>query len=164
MDGDRELGSIPLPSKERRWDIDVRGDGIADAAAAAGRIGELRAHAERPGWVAEEPEVHLWPHLDRAIRATGSPWIRAEHSIDADGRLIFDLVHGPVEGDRARAVIQAEVLQLLGYVAESATFLEIDERRRDDSVVVDVVTGVLDDQSRFKAHGHTLRVRATNQQ
>jgi hypothetical protein len=161
MDGDRELEPIPVPSRDRRWDIDERGEGIADAAAAAGRIGALRSHAERPGWVAEEPEVHLWPHLDRAIHAEGSPWIRAEHWLDADGRLIVDLAHAPVEGDRARAVIQSEVLQLLGFVAESATFLEIDERRPDDSVVVDVVTGVLDDQSPFKAHGHTLRFRVT---
>lgn len=27
-----------------------------------------------PGWVAEEPDVHLLPHLRQACAAPGSPW------------------------------------------------------------------------------------------
>ncbi len=156
-----ERERIPPPSKERRWDIDDRGEGVADAAAAAGRIDDLRTHAERPGWVAEEPEAHLWPHFDRAINADGSPWLRAEHSTDPDGRFVVDLVHAPVADDRARAALRADVLRLLGLVVESATFIEIEERPGDDHLIVDVVTGVLDDQSPFKAHGHTIRFRVT---
>jgi hypothetical protein len=155
-----EREPIPPPSKERRWDVDERGDGVADAAAAAGRIDELRAHATRPGWVAEEPEAHLWPHIERAITADGSPWLGATHSTDPDGRLVVDLVHAPVADDRARAALLADVFRLLGLVAESATFIEIEEWR-DAPLVMDVVTGVLDDQSPFKAHGHTIRFRAT---
>lgn len=156
-----EREPTPPPSKERRWDIDERGEGVADAAAAAGRIDELRAHAERPGWVTEEPEAHLRPHLDRAINAGGSPWLGAGHSIDPDGRFVVDLVHAPVAENRARAAVQADVLHLVGLIAESATFIEIEERLRDGRLVVDVVTGVLDDQSPFKAHGHTIRFRVT---
>lgn len=155
-----ERETIPPPSKERRWDIDERGDGVADAAAAAGRIDALRAHADRPGWVAEEPDIHLWPHLDRAIKADDSPWLGARHSIDPDGRFVVELVHAPVADDRARAALQGDVLRLLGLVAEPVTFIEIEERQGDDQLVVDVVTGVLDDQSPFKAHGHTIRFRA----
>jgi hypothetical protein len=152
---------IPPPSKTRRWDIDERGVGVADAAAAAARIDELRAHAERAGWVAEEPEVHLWPHFERAINAEGSPWLGATHAIDPDGRFVVDLVHAPVADDRARATLQADIVGLLGQVVEPTTFIEIEGRQRDGHVVVDVVTGVLDDQSPFKAHGHTIRFRAT---
>lgn len=161
MLGPMEREPIPPPSKARRWDIDERGDGVADAAAAAGRIDELRAHAERSGWVAEEPEAHLWPHFERAITADGSPWLGAKHSTDPDGRFVVDLVHAPVADDRARAALHADVFHLLSLVAESATFIEIEERRDDAQLVMDVVTGVLDDQSRFKAHGHTIRFRAT---
>ena len=161
VDVERERGSIPPPSKERRWDIDERGEGVADAVAEALRIDDLRGHAERPGWVTEEPEAHLWPHLERAIQEPGSPWVSAAHSVDVDGRLIVDLVHAPVEGDRARAVLQADVLRLVGLVIEGATFVEIEERGLDDTLVMDIVTGMLDDQTPFKAHGHTLRFRVT---
>ena len=157
----RERDANPSPSKGRRWDIDERGDGIGDAGPQAARIDQLRAHAERPMWIAEEPETHLWPHLERAINAPGSQWTEADHSVDAEGRLIVLLVHPPVDGDRARAGLQAEVLKLVGLVVEGATFVEIEERHADDSLVVDVVTGMLDDQTPFKAHGHTLRFRVS---
>jgi hypothetical protein len=161
VDGIREPDTIPPPSKDRRWDIDERGDGVADAAAESARIERLRAHAERPLWIAEQPDVHLWPHLERAIAEPGSPWTDVAWSIDGDGRMVVDLVHPPVEGDRRRAELQAELLKLLGFVVESSTYLEIEQRNDDDTLVVDVVTGVLDDQSPFKAHGHTLRFRVT---
>jgi hypothetical protein len=156
-----EREPIPPPSKERRWDIDERGDGVSDAAVPATRIEELQRHAERPRWIAEQPEIHLWPHLERAIHADGSAWVGAGHSTDPDGRFVVDLVHERMSGDRVRATLQADVLALLGLVVESATFIEIEERASDDPLVVDVVTGVLDDQSPFKAHGHTIRFRVT---
>ncbi len=156
-----EHESTPPPSKERRWDIDERGDGEADATGAAGRIDELRRHAERARWIAEQPEIHLWPHLERAIRADGSGWVGAEHSVDADERFVVDLVHKGLSGDGARGMLQAEVVALVGHVIESATFIEIEERTAGGPLVVDVVTGVLDDQSPFKAHGHTIRFRVT---
>ncbi len=162
MDVERERATIPPPSKDRRWDIDERGEGVADAASQARRIDDLRAHAERGGWVAEEPDVHLWPHLERAILEQGSTWISADQSIDGDGRLLVDLVHAPVDGDRPRALIQADALRLLGLVIEGATFVAIEKRDADDTLVIDIVTGMLDDQTPFKAHGHTLRVRVTS--
>jgi hypothetical protein len=159
VDVERERASIPPPSKERRWDIDERGEGVADAGAEARRIDDLRGHAERLGWVTEEPEAHLWPHLERAIEEPGSPWVSAAHSVDVDGRLIVDLVHAPDAGDLARAGLQADALRLVGLVIEGATFVEIEERGLDDTLVMDIVTGMLDDQTPFKAHGHTLRFR-----
>jgi hypothetical protein len=159
MEDDQDRGAIPPPSKDRRWDIDERGDGVADAAALSGRIEQLREHAIRPTWVAEQPDVHLLPHLERAIAAPGWTWTGVDWLIDDDGRLIIELTHPPVEGDRGRATLQAEVLKLLGYIVESATYLEIEERHDDETLIVDVVTGVMDDQSPFKAHGHTLRFR-----
>lgn len=161
MSDHAERNEIPSPSKDRRWDVDERGDGTADATAYSARIEQLRAHAERSLWVAEQPDVHLWPHLERAIAAPGSPWAGVDWSIDRDGRLIVDLVHPPVEGDRGRAALQAEVLKLLGYVIESSTYVQIEERRDEEALVFDVVTGVLDDQSPFKAHGHVVRFRVS---
>ena len=161
MTDERERGAIPPPSKDRRWDIDARGVGVADAGDLAPRLRALQEAAEQPLWVTEEPGAHLWPHLQRAIEEAGSGWTSAEYAIDEDGRLVIELVHAPVDGDRLRAVLQADVLQLLGSVIEGATFLEIQQRGANDALVVDVVTGLLDDQTPFKTHGHTLRMSAT---
>ena len=157
---DRENDVIPPPSKERRWDIDDRGHGVADARAFVTRIEELQRVAAAPDWVAEQPDAHLWPHLERAITAVGSPWMSGSWSIGDDGMLIVELVHAPVDGDRARAALVGEVLRLVGLVIEGSTYIEFEERRSDDEVVVDVVTGMLEDQTPFKGHGHTLRLRA----
>jgi hypothetical protein len=156
---DRENDTIPPPSKERRWDIDERGHGVADARAFVQRIGELQRVAAQPDWVAEEPDAHLWPHLQRAIEADGSPWTSGSWSIDDDGALNVELVHAPVDGDRPRAELAGEVLRLVGLVIEGSTYIEFEERRSDDTVAVDVVTGMLEDRTAFKGHGHTIRLR-----
>jgi hypothetical protein len=36
---------------------------VADASAFAAAVEELAVLARRPGWVTEEPDVHLLPHL-----------------------------------------------------------------------------------------------------
>lgn len=48
-----------------RWDGDERGDGVADATEFLDGAAELIAAMRRPNWVAEEPELHLLPHLER---------------------------------------------------------------------------------------------------
>ncbi len=54
------------------------------------------------------------------------------------------------------------MLRLLGTVIECATYIEIKHRDTDDSLLVDLVTGLLDDQTPFRTHGHTIRVSATS--
>lgn len=153
--------AIPRPSKERRWDIDARGHGVADARRLAPRIAQLQRAAEAPDWVAEEPEAHLWPHLQRELDADGSPWTDGRYRIDADGTLAVDLVHRPpLDEERARAEVTADVLRLIGLVIEGSTYIEFEGRRSDGEVVLDVVTGMLDDETPFREHGHTIRFRA----
>ncbi len=53
-----------MADSRKRWDTDTRFAGVADAVAFAPAIEELAALARRPGWVAEEPGVHLVPHLE----------------------------------------------------------------------------------------------------
>jgi hypothetical protein len=160
MTDQQERTLIPPPFKDRRWDSDARGDGVADARLLAPRLEALQQAAEQPLWVTEEPDAHLWPHLRHAIEQEGSGWTSGEYAIDEDGRLVVDLVHAPLERDQRRAMLQADVLRLLGMVIEGATYIEIKQRDTDDSLIVDVVTGLLDDQTPFKTHGHTLRMSA----
>ena len=156
---DREHTDIPPPSKDRRWDIDDRGHGVSDAGRLAPRIGELRRAAGAVDWVSEDPELHLWPHLQRAIEAEGSPWISGDWTVDDHGTLTVELRHVPVDGDRARADLSSDLLRLVGFVIEGATYIEFEGRRSDDEVAIDVVTGMLEDQTPFKGHGHMLRLR-----
>jgi hypothetical protein len=161
MTDECERGAISPPSKDRRWDVDPRGEGVADARELAPRIRALLEAAEQPVWVAEEPDAHLWPPVQRAIEEDGSGWTAAEYAIAEDGCLLIDLVHAPIDGARRWAVLQADVMRLLGLMVEGATYLEV-QRGTNDTLIVDVVTGLLDDQTPFKSHGHTLRVRATS--
>ena len=156
------------PDRSRRWDTDERGRGTADATAELPRIAALGAHAARTGWVAEEPDTHLWPHIERAIEAPGSPWRTPRWTIDADGRLVIELEHAGRDADRPLAAVRADAFALVGQVAETSSFVRVAERLdetgrtadgRPAVVQVDVVTGLLDDETSFASHGHTLRLR-----
>jgi hypothetical protein len=138
--------------------MDETGTGVADASTTSPRISALAEHASRANWVTEEPDLHLWPHLESAIEADGSPWTEAEYTIDADGVLLVSLARRSDRGERAPARLRADVLALIGTVVEGATYVEIPQERPGADLVVDVVTGVLDDQTTFQSHGHTLRL------
>jgi hypothetical protein len=160
MTSDREATPVPPPSKDRRWDIDERGRGIADARRLVPRIEGLARAADTTDWIAEQPEMHLWPHLQRAIEAAGSPWISGSFSVDADGTLVVELVHRPVDDDGARAALQVDTMALIGMVIEGSSYVGFEQRRADGTLGVDVVTGMLEDETPFRGHGHTMRVRA----
>jgi hypothetical protein len=61
-----------------RWDGDDRSQGIGDAARLVSGASELIAAFRQPAWVAEQPELHLLPHVeawcqrDRRLIATGA--------------------------------------------------------------------------------------------
>lgn len=135
----------------RRWDTDERYAGIADAAVFAAAVDELAALARRPGWVAEEPEIHLAPHL----RGAGVNGLRVlECTAGGDGVLDVAAEHDP--GDSQRK-IRRRAWALIGAVAEPAACVY--ERRDGDAVVFEVVTGIPEGSAQFATHGHTLRLR-----
>ncbi len=159
--------SDPRPDRTRRWDDDERGSGVADASASAPRIEALAEHARRPAWVTEEPLAHLWPHLERALAAEGSPWRDAHVRVDDHGRLVVELVHTATASDRPRARLRADAFALIGEIAEASTFVRIIDAEAGATAgggavaEVDVVTGLLDDETAFLTHGHTVRLRIT---
>jgi hypothetical protein len=133
----------------KRWDTDDRYSGVADAGAFAAAIEELAILARRPGWVAEEPDVHLVPHL-RGARVPGlrlSGW----HT-GADGVLEAVAEYRP--GD-SRRDLRRQAWELIGEIAEPAA--SVRERPDGDTVVFEVVTGV-PENGHFATHGHTLRL------
>ena len=132
----------------RRWDADDRFTGAADASAFAVAVEELAGLARRPGWVAEEPEVHLVPHL-RGAQVAGlrlSGWHTGEGGVlDA----VAEYRAGESRGDLRR-----QAWALLGTIAERAS---VRERADGDSVIFEVVTGI-PDGGHFASHGHTVRL------
>ena len=154
-----------VPDKTRRWDTDERGMGVADARALVPRVEALAEHVRRPDWVTEDAVAHLWPHLERAIAADGSPWAASEVFVDGEGRLVVELTHAGAGGERSRGLAKADAFALIGQVAEATTFVRIanidDGAAAGDPTVleIDVVTGMLDDETAFLTHGHTIRLR-----
>ena len=140
-----------------RWDGDDQGEGVGDAAAFADGAGELVDAMRSPSWVAEEPEVHLLPHLERACRTL--PFEIEDACLS--GEKSFDLRLRWTGERRKVGQVRAAVFALVGSFAESATYVR--QRRfpaaenGDETLLFEIVTGVLDDGA-FAPHGHTVRV------
>ena len=137
-----------------RWDPDERGIGVADARRHLARLDAMRAAAAEDGWVAEEPEVHLLPHIIRHL-ADGAPFALQETTTDLDGTFVV-VVRWAGPGDVGRGTVRTAAYALIAVIAESTTAItQTDDEARQ---IFEVVTGVLADQTRFAAHGHTLRL------
>lgn len=138
----------------RRWDGDERGRGVADARQLVAGARELVAAFDAPEWVAEDPELHLKPHVDAWCQADGRLELTRAYS-DDQGAYILDLSWraapaGPGE-------VRAAVYALLGRFAESATYVR--QRRVATGGAVpklrfEVGTGELD--GAFASHGHAV--------
>jgi hypothetical protein len=144
----------------KRWDGDTRGRGIADAEALIPGARDLLAAFSQSAWVAEDPEVHLRPHIEGWCQRDGRLTLGDAHTDDS-GAYVLDLEwRAPSVGvGEARAV----VFSLIGSFAETATYVR--QRRvatdRDDSALklrFEVGTGELAPDTRFDPHGHVVMI------
>ena len=140
-----------------RWDGDERGDGVADAGAFVAGAVELIDAMRRSSWVSEEPEVHLFPHIEQACRTL--PFEIVDASLSAEGA--FELRLRWTDEEWRVGHVRAAVFSLVGSFAEAATYVR---QRRDtaaddgnERLLFEIVTGILDDGA-FAPHGHTVRV------
>ena len=136
---------------DHRWDDDERGDGVADAAKFVDGATELIAAMRRPNWVAEQPELHLLPHLEQACKPLPLEILAARTMEDGSYEVQLDWT-GDEPGVGA---IRATIFSLLGGIAEPSTYVR--QHWTDAALTFDVVTGIVDDEP-FKPHGHTLRL------
>jgi hypothetical protein len=136
---------------KRRWTDDERGQGVASASRFAPGIEELLAASKSPDWVAEEPELHLLPHMQAALEglSLGLVSTRVHH----DG--VFEVELRWTGGQVGQGAIRAGIFELIGSFAESAT--SVRQRGSGTSLVFEVVTGLLEGDSEFVSHGHTVR-------
>ncbi|RVX37810.1 hypothetical protein EDD27_0086 [Nonomuraea polychroma] len=134
--------------ERRRWDIDERFTGVSDAAAMLPAVRQLEEMMGGDGWVAEDPESHLLPHLRRV-----PGWeILGERLLD-DG--FYEVRARPEEELEGIGVMRA-VIRLLSVVAEPSFLV-----RQAGGDVYDCVTGVMPGDGMFASHGHLIRVIVT---
>jgi len=137
----------------RRWDIDARGTGVADGADLVPAVDALRSALLAPGWVAEEPEQHLLPHLRRLCDAQG--W-KVQRAVVDRAELTVDVAVPRADW----RMLRIAAYSLLGTFAEPATFIR-QEERDDEGLTLVAATGVLEGDSSFAPHGHTVRLHVT---
>ena len=133
-----------------RWDVDERGRGVASAAAYLDHADALRGAMTEPDWVAEDPDHHLLPHIRRFCASSDVLGLDG-WSIE-DGVLVLDL---STTGEASWGQRRKAVHELIGTFAEAATLVR--ELAQDHDFVV--VTGMLEGDSVFAPHGHTVLLR-----
>jgi hypothetical protein len=144
-----------MSERDRRWDTDERRHGVADAATMAPFVDELGKLVTVPDWIAEEPEVHLLPHIERAIGAEADASISETRVVD--GVLQVDIV---MPRNASRGPAREVAYRAVASPAEAVTLVR--QAGDPDEQTFEVVTGMLPGSSEFATHGHrvTIRVRA----
>ncbi len=137
---------------DKRWDTDPRGRGIADGGWMASDVRRFLGALGDPGWVAEEPDAHLLPHLRRACEASGSPWTLRGTTLRDDGVYVVDLLWADSAPRFGR--LRADAVALLGAIAENDLFVR--QQMGEGVVEFRATTGMLDGDGPFKGHGHLL--------
>ncbi len=122
----------------KRWDTDERYGGVADASAFAAEIAELASLARRPRWVAEDPDVHLIPHLRDATKPGQTGLRLLQASVSQDGVLTVAFEHAP---GASRRDIRRQAWALLGAIAE--TMASVRERRVGGRVILSHASSIL---------------------
>jgi hypothetical protein len=144
----------------KRWDDDDRGHGVGDATQLVAGATELVEAFGESAWVAEEPELHLRPHMEAWCQHDQRLRLLGAHVDPADG-YILDLEWRGEPGSVGQA--RAAVFSLIGSFAESATYVR-QRRFKSDAggstmtLRFEVGTGELAPDSRFASHGHVVIV------
>jgi hypothetical protein len=136
---------------ERRWDTDQRLRGVADASAIAPYVDELRDLVTTPDWIAEDPEAHLLPHIERFTAQ--EPRVRLVATRVSSGAFELDLEVGR---DLSRGAIRELAYRVVAAIAEGVTLVRQVGDAGDPTF--EAVTG-MPPGTAFATHGHTLRIR-----
>ena len=142
-----------------RWDGDNRGHGIGDAAQLASGASELVAAFAEPTWVAEQPELHLLPHIEAWCERHQRLALGGAYT-DGAGAYVLDLEWREATG--GVGAVRAAVFSLIGSFAESATYVR--QRRVAEAagsmmkLQFEVGTGELAPDARFEPHGHVVLI------
>ena len=140
----------------RRWDDDERGHGIGDAAQLVTGASELVAAFSQSDWVAEQPELHLRPHIEAWCQRDGRLALIGDKTDDTDAYSLDLEWRG---AKRSVGEARAAVFSLLGSFAESATYVRQRRVNGNGSTMklrFEVGTGELAPDAKFAPHGHVV--------
>jgi hypothetical protein len=155
--GHRVVYRPPMP---QRWEGDDRGRGIGEAVQLVEGAKELITSFTQPGWVTEQPELHLRPHVEEWCRQDGRLALTDAHNNDSNAYILDVQWLGESLGvGEARAA----VFCLIGSFAESATYVRQrrisgDARESAQTLQFEVGTGELAPDARFDPHGHVVMI------
>jgi hypothetical protein len=135
----------------RRWDTDERGHGVASAAAAVADLDRLRVAMLEPDWVAEDPDLHLLPHIRRLCEEQSWNLARAD-VVDAVLEVEVVVPAATVGSPTAAA------FAILGTFAEASTHVVEQASEVGESIELLATTGMLEGDGAFAPHGHTVRI------
>ncbi|CAA9394812.1 MAG: hypothetical protein AVDCRST_MAG93-9914 [uncultured Chloroflexia bacterium] len=138
----------------RRWDTDTIGHGVADGTAFAPRVQQLLDTLHLPNWVAEDPDVHVLPHLRAFCEAPDSPW-RLVATVFSNAVYEVTLDWGRQDATLAR--LRADIFCLVGAIAEGVTYVQ--QQVAHDQIMYETITGLLAGDTPFRGHGHLVRFR-----
>ena len=138
----------------RRWDIDERGHGLASGRAFSPNVAELAESMGDAAWVAEDPELHLLPHLVTACSEADTPLRIASYRSDGE---VFVVELEARDGTGSIGDLRRAAVALTASFAEEST--HIHQRKKDGVIEFDVVTGSVAPETRFAPHGHLVRLR-----
>lgn len=143
-----------------RWDGDDRGRGIGDAAQLVSGASDLVAAFREPAWVADQPELHLLPHIEAWCERDGRLALAGAYTDDADA-YVLDLEWG--DASCGVGAVRAAVFSFIGSFAESATYVRqrrvaVDGDGSAMKLQFEVGTGELAPDARFEPHGHVVLI------
>ena len=143
---------------DARWEGDERRQGVADAKRLTSCAHELLEAFREPTWVAEQPNLHLRPHIETWCEADPRLAL-TDARTDDSAAYVLDLSWrgAPASVGEARAAVFA----LIGSFAESATYVRQrrvpgDGHGMATRLQFEVGTGELGSDARFAPHGHVV--------
>jgi hypothetical protein len=142
---------------EARWEGDERGTGVGDARVFAPDAERLVEAMRQDQWIAEEPELHLLPHLQQACRPL--PFQVGGTAVTEDGVFV---VHLDWTGSAyQQGAVRAAVYTLVGSFSEVSTHIRQISDADGRALSFDVTTGFLEGDGDFAPHGHAISIRVT---
>ncbi len=142
------------PVTTRRWETDARGHGIASGEAFAGNLRDLAALMADPGWVAEDPDAHLLPHLQAACAVPGFD-LRLDHAWSEGEIFVVELTS--MAPDASIGHLRRAAVTIVAAIAEGSTHVR--QRRAGEVLEFEIATGTAPSEGSFAPHGHLVRLR-----
>jgi hypothetical protein len=145
-----------MTSEQPRWDGDETYKGVASGKTMTPQVSRLLELMTQEHWVAEDPDAHLFPHIYRSVDGIKSlEIVRAEEIPHG----IYEVKLRWTPTDASAGNLRSEIFAIIGSFAETSTSVE--QKVVGDEIHFEVVTGMPPEDTKFKTHGHLIRLRVT---